>query len=291
MAGPPPAGGLPGPTRPAAARLRAARPEGRPDRTGSPCCGHPGHGRGSGTSGPALRKPSDGVRYHRKDRHGRQQGHHRSWRDPEPQHGCHDHGVPRPGPGPSEGREGGRHGPVPGGPRKRPALRHEDPEGEVAVAPSGWRSPRRVPLMNHLLEYGGLFAAAFLSATVFPFQSEVVLFGMLIAEHYQVWLLVAAASLGNILGSCVNWFLGRFIAHFEARRWFPLSRAQVAKVEGWYHQYGRWSLLLSWVPIIGDPLTIVAGVLREPFPIFLALIVVARTARYIVVAALTLGWM
>jgi len=71
--------------------------------------------------------------------------------------------------------------------------------------------------MEHLPAYAGLFGAAFLSATVFPFQSEVVLFGMLTAEHYQVWLLVLAASLGNFLGSCVNWFLGLFIAHFEGR--------------------------------------------------------------------------
>jgi membrane protein YqaA with SNARE-associated domain len=73
-------------------------------------------------------------------------------------------------------------------------------------------------LMEHMTEYLGLAGAAFLSATVFPFQSEVVLFGMLMAEHYQPWLLVLVASLGNILGSCVNWCLGRFIAHFEGRR-------------------------------------------------------------------------
>ena len=145
--------------------------------------------------------------------------------------------------------------------------------------------------MTHLPEYFGLFGAAFLSATVFPFQSEVILFGMLMAEHYSLWLLVLAASIGNILGSCVNWLLGRFIAHFEGQRWFPLSRSQAAKAEAWYHRYGRWSLLLSWLPIIGDPLTIVAGVLREPFPVFLALVAVAKTARYVAVSAMTLGWM
>jgi membrane protein YqaA with SNARE-associated domain len=145
--------------------------------------------------------------------------------------------------------------------------------------------------MTHVAEYLGLFGAAFLSATVFPFQSEVILFGMLMAEHYQVLLLVLVASLGNTIGSCVNWFLGRFIAHFEDRRWFPVSKDKVARAERWYHRYGRWSLLLSWVPIIGDPLTIVAGVLREPFPVFLALVSVAKTARYVAVAAITLGWM
>jgi membrane protein YqaA with SNARE-associated domain len=145
--------------------------------------------------------------------------------------------------------------------------------------------------MGHIAEYGGLLGAAFLSATLFPFQSEVLLFGMLMAEHYHVALLVLVASVGNILGSCVNWFLGRFIAHFEHRRWFPLSKDRVEKAEGWYRRYGRWSLLMSWVPIVGDPLTIVAGVLREPFPVFLALVTVAKTARYVAVASITLGWM
>jgi membrane protein YqaA with SNARE-associated domain len=144
--------------------------------------------------------------------------------------------------------------------------------------------------MEHFPEYLGLAGTAFLSATVFPFQSEVVLAGMLLAEHYQTGLLVLAASLGNILGSCVNWYLGRFITRFQGRRWFPLTQKQVTKAEGWYRRYGRWSLLLSWVPIIGDPLTIVAGVLREPLPVFIALVVVAKTARYLVVAALALGW-
>ena len=144
--------------------------------------------------------------------------------------------------------------------------------------------------MEHFFEYVGLFGAAFLSATVFPFQSEVILFGMLMAEHYRMWLLILVASIGNILGSCVNWVFGRFIAHLEGRRWFPVRRETIARAEGWYHRYGRWSLLLSWAPFIGDPLTIVAGVLREPFPIFLALVTVAKVARYVAVAAVQQGW-
>ena len=145
--------------------------------------------------------------------------------------------------------------------------------------------------MPHLTDYAALFAAAFLSATVFPFQSEIVLFGMLISEHYRWWLLVLVASAGNTLGSVLNWVAGCFLAQFEGRRWFPVSREKMAKAEGWYHRYGRWSLLLSWVPIIGDPLTVIAGVLREPIPIFILLVAVAKTARYFAVAALSFGWM
>jgi membrane protein YqaA with SNARE-associated domain len=89
----------------------------------------------------------------------------------------------------------------------------------------------------------------------------------------------------------INWLLGRLLACFEGRSWFPVSRAKIAKAEHWYHRYGRWSLLLSWVPIIGDPLTIVAGVLREPLLLFLVLVAMAKTTRYFAVAALSFGWM
>ena len=143
---------------------------------------------------------------------------------------------------------------------------------------------------THVTEYGTLFAVAFLAATVFPAQSEILLAGMVLAEHYPAPALVAVASLGNILGSVVNWFMGRFITHFEGRRWYPISREQVAKAEGWYQRWGKWSLLLSWAPFIGDALTVVAGVLREPLPVFIALVTVAKVARYIVVAWLANAW-
>jgi len=113
---------------------------------------------------------------------------------------------------------------------------------------------------------------------------------LLMAEHYQTWLLAAVASLGNILGSCVNWFLGRFIAHYEDGSWVPMKRETVARAEAWYHRYSRWSLLMSWSPIVGDPLIIVPGVLREPLPVFLALVTVAKTLRYVAVAAVQHGW-
>ena len=102
--------------------------------------------------------------------------------------------------------------------------------------------------------------------------------------------LLAAASVGNTLGAAVNWFLGRAIERYGGRRWFPASEKQIERASRWYAKWGRWSLLLSWMPIGGDALTVVAGVLREPFPSFLALVAVAKTARYLVVAAITLSW-
>jgi membrane protein YqaA with SNARE-associated domain len=101
---------------------------------------------------------------------------------------------------------------------------------------------------------------------------------------------VATASLGNVLGSVVNWLLGRGIERFRERRWFPASPAAMARAERFYRRYGRWSLLLSWVPILGDPLTVVAGVLREPFASFLALVALAKVGRYVALAAITLNW-
>jgi membrane protein YqaA with SNARE-associated domain len=142
----------------------------------------------------------------------------------------------------------------------------------------------------HFGAYAGLFGASLLAATILPFQSEVVLFGMLLTDRYSVALLVLVASLGNILGSVVNYMLGRGLARFEDRPWFPVDRAKIARAEAWYHAYGRWSLLLSWVPLIGDPLTIVAGVLRESFPIFLLLVSIAKISRYVAVAAITQQW-
>jgi len=144
--------------------------------------------------------------------------------------------------------------------------------------------------VRHLGEYVGLFWASFLAATVLPFQSEVVLFGMLLTDQYNVALLVLVASLGNILGSVVNYLLGRFLSAFEERRWFPVKREKIARAKGWYHAYGRWSLLLSWLPVIGDPLTIVAGVLRESFPVFVVLVTIAKLSRYVAVAAIAHEW-
>ena len=88
-----------------------------------------------------------------------------------------------------------------------------------------------------------------------------------------------------MLGSVVNWFLGRGIERFSGQRWFPVSEAALAKAQRWYRRYGKWSLLPSWMPVIGDPLTVVAGHMRESFPTFLLIVAFAKVARYAVLAA------
>jgi len=137
--------------------------------------------------------------------------------------------------------------------------------------------------------YAGLFLAALAAATILPMQSETLLVGLLLAG-YSPWLLITVASVGNVLGSVINWLLGRGIERFRHRPWFPASNARLERAQSWYRRYGQWSLLLSWAPIIGDPLTVVAGVLREPFSMFLLLVAVAKIGRYLVLAAITLNW-
>lgn len=144
--------------------------------------------------------------------------------------------------------------------------------------------------MADLAVYAGLFAVAFVAATTLPAQSEAALVGLIVADAQPAALLVLAASLGNTLGAVVNWALGRGVERFSDRRWFPVGPAQLGRATGWYHRWGRWSLLLSWAPIVGDALTVAAGVLREPFWSFLALVAIAKTGRYLVLAAATLGF-
>jgi membrane protein YqaA with SNARE-associated domain len=140
--------------------------------------------------------------------------------------------------------------------------------------------------MEGSLAIGGLFAVSFMAATVFPAQSEAALVGLQLAGH-PVVLLVAVASVGNTLGAVVNWALGRGVERFRDRRWFPVSASSLDRAAAWYGKWGRWSLLLSWAPIGGDALTVAAGVLREPFWSFLILVAIAKTGRYLVLAAVT----
>lgn len=143
--------------------------------------------------------------------------------------------------------------------------------------------------MDGLSSLFGLFAIAFVAATILPAQSELALVALLLAGDQPPWLLVAVASLGNVLGSVVNWLLGRGIDHYRDRRWFPASPQALERARRCYARWGRWSLLLSWAPIGGDALTVVAGVLREPLWSFVLLVALAKTGRYLLLAAVTLG--
>jgi membrane protein YqaA with SNARE-associated domain len=129
-----------------------------------------------------------------------------------------------------------------------------------------------------------LFLSAFTSATLLPGSSEAALLAFLATGRGEVATLVIVATVGNVLGSVVNWFLGRFIARFRDRRWFPVKPRDYDRAAAFYGKYGLWSLLLSWVPVIGDPITVVAGALRIDLARFLLLVTLSKAARYVFVA-------
>tara|TARA_R110002111_G_scaffold195975_1_gene261762 strand:+ start:81 stop:509 length:429 start_codon:yes stop_codon:yes gene_type:complete len=130
--------------------------------------------------------------------------------------------------------------------------------------------------------YLGLFLSALLAATVVPFSSEVLLAAMVVSGKFQITSLFLYASAGNILGSVINWGLGRYCLHWQDKRWFPISRAQLEKASYYFNHYGVFSLLLAWVPVIGDPITFAAGVFKTRFWLFLVLVSVSKAGRYFV---------
>jgi membrane protein YqaA with SNARE-associated domain len=125
-----------------------------------------------------------------------------------------------------------------------------------------------------------LFASAFLAATILPFYSEVMLFALL-REGGDPVALVLIATLGNTLGAVVNWVLGRYLLHFQDRRWFYFSSAQIEKAQRWFQRYGFWSLLLAWMPVGGDALTLIAGIMKVRMWLFLLLVGTGKALRYV----------
>lgn len=132
----------------------------------------------------------------------------------------------------------------------------------------------------------GLYTASLVAATLFPAQSEMVLVGLHLQGTHGALALVTVATVGNVLGASINWILGRFLRHFQDRRWFPVKPAALARATHLYGRYGVWTLLAAWAPLIGDPLTVVAGAMRTPFGIFLCLVTLGKAARYALLVGL-----
>ena len=131
------------------------------------------------------------------------------------------------------------------------------------------------------ISYFQLLVISFLAATILPLSSELILSTMLLTDTFDKFLLLIVASFGNIFGSSINWYLGKKILIFKDKRWFPASERQIARSEIYFKKYGIWSLLLAWMPIIGDPLTIIAGVLNVKFYTFITLVSISKISRYI----------
>ena len=113
--------------------------------------------------------------------------------------------------------------------------------------------------------YLSLFVISFLAATILPFSSELTLAGLIVTSNYDNLLLLIVASFGNVLGSVVNWALGFYSRNLSSKKWFPFKETQIEKSSKWFRKFGKWSLLFAWVPVLGDPLTLIAGLLRVKF--------------------------
>lgn len=138
------------------------------------------------------------------------------------------------------------------------------------------------------MDFIWLFVSSFLAATILPFSSEIVLLALLQQGSDPAWLWLVA-TLGNTLGAVVNWFLGRGLLTFQDRRWFYFSPQQIQQAQSWFDRIGKWSLLLAWVPIVGDGLTLVAGVMRVRLVFFTLLVGVGKGLRYGVLLLLWQG--
>ena len=125
------------------------------------------------------------------------------------------------------------------------------------------------------------FLLSFLSATIFPFSSELTLISLLNTRTHSSFLLICTASLGNILGSVFNWMLGCYLLTHKNKKWFPFKKKQINTASKRFKKFGVWSLLFAWLPVIGDPLTLIAGILRINFLLFLILVSVGKISRYI----------
>jgi membrane protein YqaA with SNARE-associated domain len=139
-------------------------------------------------------------------------------------------------------------------------------------------------LLDQVWPYALMCGWAFLAATILPLSSEVWLLGQIKAGLGDPATLVAAATLGNTGGAGFNWWLGRWLMHFQGHRWFPFSPRTIETATARFNRFGLLALLFSWLPFVGDPLTLVAGMLRVPLGLFVPLVALGRLARYLVVA-------
>jgi len=133
------------------------------------------------------------------------------------------------------------------------------------------------------MTYLSLFLISFLAATILPFSSELTLAGLMVTSNYDNLFLLIVASLGNVLGSVVNWILGFYSRNLSKKRWFPFKDKQIEKSSKRFNKFGKWSLLFVWVPIIGDPLTLAAGLLRVRFIEFFILVTMGKVSRYLII--------
>ena len=129
-----------------------------------------------------------------------------------------------------------------------------------------------------------LFISSFLAATIIPFASEVYFAGVLYMG-YDPLTTVLVATAGNWLGGLTNYFIGMLANIERIKKWTGVKQEKINKLETTIHQYGYWSALLSWVPVIGDPLMVVLGIFKSNWKMVFMLSLIGKFLRYLV-----LGW-
>jgi membrane protein YqaA with SNARE-associated domain len=136
--------------------------------------------------------------------------------------------------------------------------------------------------------YLSLLFTALIAATLFPLSSEALLVTLLVQGYSPILLWLVATS-GNLLGSCINWYLGRQCLHWQHKKWFPVKPVQLERAQEHFQRYGLFSLLFAWLPVVGDPLTFIAGIMRVSLLKFFVLVFIGKGLRYAVVIKITLG--
>jgi membrane protein YqaA with SNARE-associated domain len=130
-----------------------------------------------------------------------------------------------------------------------------------------------------------LFVLSFLAATILPIGSEWLLIVMVL-QGFSLQDVVVTATLGNYLGACTTCLIGLWGSDFCIRSILRMGDVQLARARNLYGRYGSWSLLLSWLPVIGDPLCLLAGVFRISLIRFSVLVFVGKFFRYAILAFL-----
>lgn len=143
--------------------------------------------------------------------------------------------------------------------------------------------------MEYFIELGfiGLFLIAFLAATILPLSSEVVLTALLL-NGWPPAEVVIVATTGNVLGSLTNYALGYWASLSVIKKWLKMTENDFVQSEQRFTKYGLLSLCFAWIPVIGDPLTVMAGVLRIQILWFVILVTAGKFTRYVIISYLVL---
>ena len=126
-----------------------------------------------------------------------------------------------------------------------------------------------------------LWVHSFAAATLLPIGSEPTLLYLLEVGQSPLWVLVIATT-GNTAGAVVNWLLGRYLLHYQQSPWFPVKEKSLDKAQQLFERRGLWVLLLAWLPIIGDPLTLIGGIMKVNLIPFVVLVGLGKCLRYMV---------